>query len=94
LAWSNVTDATGYQVENALTSGGPYAVVAAGLAASPYVHTGLNNGITNYYVVTATTPTGNVASVEVAAKPWVTVLVRAINCGGGAVGLFRPTRMS
>lgn len=88
LLWSNVTGATAYEVVNAVTSGGPYAVVATGLTTNTYLHTGLQNGITNYYVVTASTPTGDVVSAEAAAKPWVAVLMRAINCGGPAAGSF------
>jgi hypothetical protein len=89
LTWSNVADATGYQVEQATVPGGPYAVLAAGLPTNVYLHTGLVNGITNYYVVTASTPTGNVVFAEAFARPWVLVLMRAINCGGGDSGVFK-----
>jgi hypothetical protein len=88
LTWSNVTGATGYQVGRSLVSGGPYTALATGLTTNTYLHTGLTNGVTNYYVITASTPIGDVVSTQVVARPWVWVRVRAINCGGPAVGSF------
>lgn len=87
LAWTAEAGATAYRVEHATTSGGPYAELASGLAATTYTHTGVASGGTNYYVVTASTPGGDVASAEVMGR-WVASRIRAINCGGPAVGDF------
>ena len=88
LLWSNVAQATGYQVQNTTTSGGPYTVLSASQTSNTYLHTGLKNGVTNYYVITAYTPTGDVVSAQVASKPFVSVLLRAVNCGGAAAGAY------
>jgi len=70
LSWTVEAGATAYRVEHATTSGGPYAELASGLAATTYTHTGVASGGTNYYVVTASTPGGDVASAEAMGR-WV-----------------------
>ncbi|MDD4059617.1 MAG: malectin domain-containing carbohydrate-binding protein [Kiritimatiellae bacterium] len=87
LSWTVEAGATAYRVEHATTSGGPYAELASGLTVTTYTHTGVASGSTNYYVVTASTPGGDVASAEVMGR-WVASRIRAINCGGPAVGDF------
>jgi hypothetical protein len=87
LSWTAESGATAYKVDHAQVSGGPYATVASGLATTTYTHTGRASGSTNYYVVTATTPGGDVVSPEVSGR-WVATRLRAINCGGPAVGAF------
>jgi hypothetical protein len=72
LAWnaSPEPDVTGYRVYRAMTSGGPYEFVAA-TTAPAFTDTGLANGVTVYYVVTAIALTlESAASAEVAATPF------------------------
>ena len=69
LTWTASAGATSYHVKRATTSGGPYTQVAAPTSAS-YTDTGLTNGTTYFYVVTAvnsTTESSN--SIEASAKP-------------------------
>ena len=71
LAWqaSPEPDVTGYRVHRAVTSGGPYALVASSTSPS-YADTGLTNGQTRYYVVTAVDATfESDPSLEVSATP-------------------------
>jgi subtilase family serine protease/flagellar hook assembly protein FlgD len=72
LSWRRNTepDITGYRVFRSFAHGGPYAFVAA--TTSPaYPDTGLTNGVTVYYVVTALDAGSNESpySLEVSATP-------------------------
>ncbi|WP_445739126.1 glycoside hydrolase family 6 protein [Paenibacillus sp. FSL H7-0323] len=58
LSWTASSSATSYTVKRATTSGGPYTTVATGLTATSYTNTGLTNGTTYYYVVSATNSVG------------------------------------
>ncbi|WP_339158526.1 endo-1,4-beta-xylanase [Paenibacillus sp. FSL W8-0186] len=70
LAWSPVSGATSYTVKRATTSGGPYTNVATGLTTASYTNTGLTNGTTYYYVVSASNSIGQGPdSVQVSATP-------------------------
>jgi Fibronectin type III domain len=53
LNWSASTGASSYNVKRATTSGGPYTIIATGVASPSYLNTGLANGTTYHYVVTA-----------------------------------------
>jgi fibronectin type 3 domain-containing protein len=69
LAWTASTGATSYHVKQATVSGGPYTQVAAPTAASD-TDTGLTNGTTYFYVVSAVNGAGESAnSSEVSATP-------------------------
>ncbi len=57
LAWSSSSGATSYNVKRATVSGGPYTTVASPTA-NAYTNTGLTNGTTYYYVVTAVNTSG------------------------------------
>ncbi len=57
LTWNASTGATSYNVKRATVSGGPYTTVASPTTTS-YTDTGLTNGITYYYVVTAVNAAG------------------------------------
>ncbi len=70
LSWTPSARATGYSVNRATISGGPYTSVATGVTASSYTDTGLVNGTTYYYVVSATGVGGESPnSLQVSATP-------------------------
>ena len=70
LSWAAVSGATGYSVKNSTSSGGSYATIASGVTSLVFTNTGLTNGTTYYYVVSATNPGGESAnSTEVSATP-------------------------
>lgn len=74
LQWVASESATSYNVERAVNSGGPYTTIASCTALS-YVDTGLANGTTYYYVVSAVNGNGESAnSSEVSATPQSTTL--------------------
>lgn len=69
LSWNGSTGATGYNVKRSPAHGGPYTTIASPVPPS-YTNTGLTNGTTYYYVVSAlngTTESAN--STEVSATP-------------------------
>ena len=77
---------TGYDVHRSLSSGGPFSPVNGVLLAnSNYLDTGLSNGTTYYYVVTAanTVPLNSSYSTQVSATPM-----------GGPSGPVAPTTIS
>jgi murein DD-endopeptidase MepM/ murein hydrolase activator NlpD len=82
LKWNAVSNAAYYTLKRSTTSGGPYAAVpgseltpspspfAMGLTGTSYTNTGLTNGTTYYYVVSASNSVGEGAnSAQVSAKP-------------------------
>ena len=52
LSWSPANGATNYNVKSSTTNGGPYTVIGS-TAATSFTNTGLANGTTYYYVVSA-----------------------------------------
>jgi chitin-binding protein len=58
LSWSAASGATGYNVKRSTTNGGPYSNVASNVTGTSYTNTGLTNGTTYYYVVTAVNASG------------------------------------
>ncbi|WP_230873677.1 lytic polysaccharide monooxygenase [Paenibacillus woosongensis] len=70
LTWAPSSGATSYTVKRATTSGGPYTDVATGLTTPSYTNTGLTNGTTYYYVVSASNSAGHSPnSAQVSATP-------------------------
>jgi len=74
LAWVSSTGATSYSVKRATVSSGPFTTVASGLATTTHTDTGLTNGVTYYYVVTAVngsgeSPNSNQASATPVSPP-------------------------
>ncbi|WP_155988014.1 cellulose binding domain-containing protein [Gorillibacterium massiliense] len=74
LNWTAATGAASYNVKRATVSGGPYTTVATGVTTTSYTNTGLTNGTTYYYVVSAVNGIGESAnSTQVSATPSVTI---------------------
>ncbi|RUS47874.1 glycoside hydrolase family 9 protein [Cohnella sp. AR92] len=72
LSWSASSGAASYNVKRSTTSGGAYTTVATGVAATSYADTGLTNGTTYYYVVSAVNAAGESAnSAQASAIPTV-----------------------
>jgi hypothetical protein len=70
LTWIVSSNASGYNVKRSTISSGPYAVIATNLAALSFTNTGLSNGTTYYFVVSAINQAGESAnSVPVGAEP-------------------------
>ena len=70
LSWAASTGATSYNVLRSTVSGSGYASVATGIATTTYTNTGLTNGTTYYFVVTATNAGGTSAnSAQASATP-------------------------
>ena len=69
LMWNASSGATSYRVKRSTVSGGPYTVIASPTTTS-YPNTGLTNGTTYYYVVSAVNSSGESAnSSQVSAQP-------------------------
>ncbi len=81
ISWSPVSGATSYNLYMASVAGvtkSNYATLTGGMkhtgVTSAYIHTGLTNGTTYYFVVTALNANGeSVESSEVSAKPTVVI---------------------
>ena len=70
LSWNASTGATSYKVKSSTTNGGPYTVIATNITTTGYTNTGLINGTTYYYVVSAVNGSGeSVNSSQVSATP-------------------------
>ncbi|MCR8631346.1 glycerophosphodiester phosphodiesterase family protein [Paenibacillus radicis (ex Xue et al. 2023)] len=82
LSWSSVTEATYYTVKRSTTSGGPYTVVVSSVSNPTYTDTGLTNGTTYYYVVTAGNAAGQSAdATQVSATPAAVITIPAAPTG-------------
>ncbi len=69
LSWSASSGATSYKVKRALVTGGPYTTIASPSSTS-YTDSGLTNGTTYYYVVSAVNSGGESAnSSQLSATP-------------------------
>ncbi len=67
LFWDPSNGATHYNVKRSLNSGGPYEVIA-GPNVPAYTDTGLTNGTTYYYVVSADSPLGESGNSNVISR--------------------------
>ena len=79
LSWSTAAGATNYNVKCSTTNGGPYTTIAS-TAATSYTNTGLANGTTYYYVVSAVNTFGESSnSVQISATTTVPSANLALN---------------
>jgi hypothetical protein len=70
LRWQQSFGATGYTVQRATTSGGPYTAIASNVTGGSYVDNAVTNGTTYYYTITATNSAGtSTSSPEGSATP-------------------------
>lgn len=81
LAWIASTGATSYNVKRSTANGGPYTQISAP-ATTSFTDTGLTNGITYYYVVSAVSSAGESAnSSQVSATPAAPATAPAVPTG-------------
>jgi fibronectin type 3 domain-containing protein len=86
LNWTAPPAATSYTVKRSTTSGGPYTTVAESVTDATYTDTGLSNGVTYYYVVSAANINGSGPdSAEVSATPSNVVVHLKFDESGGAL---------
>lgn len=95
LTWSNISNATSYNIKRSTTLGGPYVTVANSLSNS-FTDIGLLNGTTYYYVVSAITAAGESDNSNIAtATPTATVLygnaILVITMDNGAIKEYNLT---
>ena len=89
LSWNVTAGAASYNVKRSLVSSGPYTSLATGGTTTTYTDTGLPNGTTYYYVVTAVNTVGESPnSAQVSAVPSTQSSLYRIDSGGGATGTF------
>ena len=70
LSWGTASGTVTYNVRRSTSPGGPYTTVASGVGAASYTDTGLTNGVTYYYVLSATNTSGTgVNSAETGVTP-------------------------
>ncbi|MBD3919819.1 fibronectin type III domain-containing protein [Paenibacillus sp. PR3] len=82
LSWTASSGATSYNVKRATTSGGAYTTVATGVTGTTYTNTGLTNGTTYYYVVSAVNSAGESSnSAQASATPTAPVTVPSVPTG-------------
>jgi fibronectin type 3 domain-containing protein len=82
LSWTASPRAASYTIKRSSTSGGPYTAVGSTTTATTFTDTGLPNGATYYYVVSATNSLGESPnSDEVVGSP--NVLVTGVTAVGG-----------
>jgi hypothetical protein len=70
VSWATSIGATSYVVKRGTTSGGPYETVATEVRDASFLDTGLVNGQTYYYVVTAANAYGTAADSGEASATW------------------------
>ncbi|HEX5221895.1 MAG TPA: hypothetical protein VFZ59_20185, partial [Verrucomicrobiae bacterium] len=82
LTWLSTSNATSYNVKRSLANGGPYSGIASVTATNVTDTTGLTNGVTYYYVVSASNPAGesaNSAPVALLPRPPMSLTLTSTN---------------
>jgi parallel beta helix pectate lyase-like protein/fibronectin type III domain protein len=70
LTWNSVSGATSYNVKRSTVSGGPYTTIATNVTTTSFTNTGLTNGTTFFFVVSAVNAAGESPnSGQVSATP-------------------------
>ncbi len=94
LSWNASSGASSYNVKRATTSGGPYTTIASGVTSTSLANSGLTNGTTYFYVVSAVNSSGESGnSNQASATPQATQTPPAAptglsaNAGNGQVSL-------
>ncbi|EDY16765.1 autotransporter-associated beta strand repeat protein [Chthoniobacter flavus Ellin428] len=87
LSWNASATATGYTVQRATTSGGPYTTIASNLTSTSYIDSSAAVGTTYYYIVTASNAGGQSAAstqitVTILPSRVIGVKLRALNAFG------------
>jgi hypothetical protein len=76
LSWNGSVGADSYIVKRSTTSGSGYVTIASGVTATSFTDTGLANGTTYYYVVSAVNAGGeSTNSTQVSARPTSSVVI-------------------
>ncbi|MEO5916425.1 MAG: cellulase family glycosylhydrolase [Luteolibacter sp.] len=92
LTWNTASGATSYNVKRATVNGGPYTTIT-NLTGTSFTNTGLANGTTYYYVVSALNAGGESSNSAQASatpsapslpSPWATVDIGAVAATGSA----------
>jgi fibronectin type 3 domain-containing protein len=79
LNWTASAQAASYNVKRSTTNGGPYSIVASNVVATGFVDTGLTNGVTYFYVVSAVNAAGESPnSAQAGATPDATLITGLI----------------
>jgi hypothetical protein len=70
LSWANSPGASGYNLRQSTTNGGPYKIVGSNVSALTLTNSGLTNGVLYYFTIAATNSFGeSVPSAQVSARP-------------------------
>jgi hypothetical protein len=83
LAWNPSSNATNYNVKRSVILDGPYTIIATNLTALKFTNTGLANGTTYYFVVSATNSAGESANAAPASVQPVSTTSPQLNFGIG-----------
>lgn len=98
LKWNAVPNAAYYSVKRSLSATGTFTTIAAKVAATSYTNTGLTNGTTYFYKVSASNAAGQGPdSNVVSAKPTAPTATTAISIdfvGGKSAGVPAPMAAS
>jgi pectate lyase len=85
LNWNASSGASSYNVKRSTTSGGPYTTIATGVTSTSYTNTGLANGTTYFYVVSAVNSFGESGnSNQASATPTATSTAALYDLAGFA----------
>ncbi|HEU4386952.1 MAG TPA: family 16 glycoside hydrolase, partial [Blastocatellia bacterium] len=94
LSWNASAGATSYNVKRSTTSGGPYTLIA-GVTSTSFTNTGLTNGTTFFYVVSALNSAGESPnSNEASARPIANQFTLVTNIVGSGTVARNPNASS